>query len=123
MNARTHAVQPRSLVALWLGVLGPPAIWLAQFELKYALASRGETTWRTLALLAASIVSLALVAMLAAMSWRHRRIAARSPLDAAAGVTGRNRFFATLGTMSSALFFLLIVAQALADFFFNPGRS
>jgi hypothetical protein len=114
---------PRSVFALWLGILGPPLIWLSQFEIKYALAGAGHPNQHTGPLIATSVVAAALVLMLAMMATRERRAAAASPLDIASGGVGRNRFMATLGLMSATLFLLLIVAQAVADFFIPPGTT
>jgi hypothetical protein len=114
---------PRSLVALWLGIVGPPIIWLTQFEAKYALAGVGQAAKHTPALIATSVLAAALVLFLAYTSARERKLAKASPLDAGGGVTSRNRFMGTLGLMMSALFLLLIIAQAIADFFFSPGIS
>ena len=116
-----RSTQPRSLAALWLGIIGPPIIWLMQFEVKYALSGTGRRETHMPALIATSIIAAALVLFLAYVSARERRLAPSSPLDAKAGVTARNRFMATLGLMSCALFLLLIIAQFIADFYFTPG--
>jgi hypothetical protein len=114
---------PRSLVALWLGVIGPPIVWLAHFEIKYALAGVGDAIKHTPALIATSVVTAAVLLLIAYVAARERRTARTSPLDAEAGVTPRNRFMGTLGLMMCALFLLVTIAQAIADFFFSPGVS
>ncbi len=120
-SAHGDTVQPRSLTALWLGILGPPALWLTQFEIKYALAGVGQASRHTPALIATSVIAAALVLLLGYLTVRLRQIAYAAPLDAHAGVTSRNRFMATLGLMSCGMFLLIILAQAIADFFFQPG--
>lgn len=113
---------PRSLVALWAGILGPPILWLAQFEVKYALAGRATGT-HSGALMGTSLVTILLIAGLAYLAARERQISRDSPLDDAAGVVPRNHFMATLGLFSCGMFLLVSVAQFIADFFFIAGTS
>lgn len=118
-----RAAQPRSLLALWLGIVGPPVIWLMQFEIRYVLAARPATSRHAGWLIGVWVVALALIATLAALARRQHHAAAAAPLDQIAGVSGRTRFMGLLGLMSCALFALLIVAQGLADFFYEPGEK
>lgn len=122
-QSREAATQPRSVASLWLVLLGPPVIWLSQFEVKYVLAARPQTARHSLLMIGVSVVALALIAVLAVLARRQKEEAAGAPLDVAAGVVGRNRFMARVGLMTCALFSLLIVAQGLADFFFEPARQ
>jgi hypothetical protein len=123
MHQGPRAEQPRWLLALWLEVLGPPIIWLMQFEIKYVLAARPTMNRHAGVLIGVWVVSLALIAGLALAARQQQREAAASPLDVAAGVSGRTRFMTMIGLMSCALFALLIIAQGLADFFFEPGEK
>lgn len=116
------STQPRSLLALWTQILGPPVVWLTQFELRYALAGSHVAIRHNLLLLAIAIVSAAVIVLIGVFARESARIAAASPLDAAAGVTSRNRFMAQVGLMLCGLFFVVIVAQAIADFYFQPGE-
>lgn len=119
--SRGEQEQPRSLAALWTGIFAPPSIWLVQFQVKYTLSGTGHATKHTPALIATSVIAAAVVVFIGYVAARQRQLAYSSPLDEAAGATARHRFMATLGLMSSVMFLLLIVAQALADFFFQPG--
>jgi hypothetical protein len=111
---------PRRAAWLWLGILGPPLIWLLQFEFKYALAARTMPGARA-AVIAASLVSLIAVGACGLTASRQHRLAAASPLDRFARTVPRTRFMAMLGVMSSGLFALLIIGQFLADLFIEPG--
>jgi hypothetical protein len=120
-DTSSPSLAPQPLAGLWLPLLGPPAIWLVQFEANYALAG-SETARRFPGLLPSiSFVAAAIVVALALSARSSRRSAAASPLDAMAGVTSRNRFMATCGLMSASLFLLVIVAQGIATFFHEPG--
>jgi hypothetical protein len=122
-ETRQHAAQPRSLGALWLQVLGPPIIWLTQFEAKYALAGKPAARAHPGWLIGISVTAGVLVIALLLGAARSREVARSSALDQMAGVTGRNRFMSVLAAMSCTLFLLLIIAQGLADFFHEPGPS
>src|SRR5512132_3739853 len=91
---REAATQPRSVTSLWLVLLGPPVIWLTQFEVKYVLAARPQTAQHPLLMIGVSVVALALIAVLAVVARRQRQDAAAAPLDVAAGVVERNQFMA-----------------------------
>jgi hypothetical protein len=104
-------------------MFGPPVVWLAAFELKYALAAAPATSVRQYAASGAGIAALALIAALGLLSWREFRVAAASPLDQYAAIIHRIRFMALLGIMSGALFFLATAAQVLAPFFIAPGKT
>lgn len=117
-----RAAQPRVSLALWVGMLGAPVVWLMQFQVRYALASAPPGTARHGVMIAAGVVAMMAIAVLAGLSWRHWRVANASPLDRMAAIGGRNRFMAALGLMNSALFFLVTAAQMLADVFIPPGK-
>jgi hypothetical protein len=111
---------PRSLFALWVEMIGPPIIWLTQFQVKYVLAGKTLASRHPSLLVGTTIVAVALLLLIAASAWRHRREAAASPLDTMAGVVGRTRFMAMIALLNVALFLVLTVAQGMADFYFEP---
>jgi hypothetical protein len=125
MNPRSEsqASAPRASLALWLGLLGPPAVWLIAFEIKYSLAAAPVNSVKHSALIVAGLAALAIIAGLGLLSWREWRLASASPLDRYAGVVARIRFMALLGMMTSALFLLATAAQVLAPFFIAPGKT
>jgi hypothetical protein len=116
-----RAAQPRAVAAQWVAVVGPPIVWLTQFEARYALAGRVGAAARVAMFVTAGL-SLVAIAICALTAWRQSRLAEASPLDQTAGVGGRTRFMGALGLSASGLFFLVIVAQLLADFFIPPGK-
>jgi hypothetical protein len=117
------AIEPRNLLALICGVMGPPLIWLAQFEAKYALASGTNDSGRHRALVLTGFVAFALIGGLMFGSYREWRRAGASPLNAYAGVDRRTRFLAVLGMMSAGLFWLALIAQMSAEWFIAGGSS
>lgn len=118
-----RASQPRSTFAQWLGVVGPPLVWLTHFQAKYALAGNVPGTRPHGAMAAIGVVALLLVGGCALAARRQWRSAETSPPDRYAGRSGRARFMGALGLLSAALFALVIIAQLLADLFIAPGKS
>lgn len=108
-------------IALWTEILGPPALWFAQFQLRYALVpwccANGNRSLLWLSSAASVGLAMGLV-ILAWMSWRSTV----SPELAEQATIGqrRARFMALTGLMSGALFLLLIVAQAIPVAFVDP---
>jgi hypothetical protein len=115
--------RPRTLAAQWLALLGPPVIWLLQFEARYALAANVRGSAANVAMTVIAVAALALIGASALVAFRLWRLAHASPLDRLAGVGERARFVGSLGLASAGLFFLVTAAQLLADFFISPGKS
>jgi hypothetical protein len=123
IRAGRRREQPRDTFSLWAGWLGPPLIWLAQFEAIYALADAKNPAHAHKLILVTGATALLLIMVCGLTADRQRRAAAGSPLDAFAGVTQRIRFMAVAGIISSALFFILTAAQWAANFFYYPGQQ
>jgi hypothetical protein len=117
-TARSEA--PRWLFALWVEMIGPPIIWMTQFQVKYVLAGKTLASRHPGLLPGTTIVAVALLLLIAVSAWRHRREAAASPLDTMAGAVGRTRFMTMVGVLNAALFLVVTIAQGLADFYFEP---
>jgi hypothetical protein len=114
--------EPRAVFAQWAALLGPPMVWLTQFEARYALAGMTGSATRFLGVLI-GIASLLVVGLCGLVAYREWRLANASPLDQTAGVGERTRFMGALAILSSGLFFLAVGAQMLAEFFISPGKS
>jgi hypothetical protein len=125
MNAEPHDTpqRPRTLTAQWFALLGPPVIWLLQFEARYALAANVRGSAANVAMTVIAVAALAFVGACALVAFRQWRLAHASPLHQLAAVGERARFMGALGLASAGLFFLVTVAQLLADFFISPGKS
>jgi hypothetical protein len=119
-STNDRAAQPRQGLALWVGFLGPSVIWLIQFQVKYSIAARTTFTSRTVVMVA-SLVALLAVTACGVVASRQHRLANASPLDEFARTGPRIRFMATLGMLTSGLFFLLILAQLAADLWIEAG--
>ena len=105
---------PGGLAALWRGWIAPPAWWLAQFEIRYAMvpwACRHDVRW-----LVPGFGVLALGVSLALTWWAGRTARRR---------TGEEpRSFLQTGAAWTAIFFaLLVFTQLLPDLFIDPSQQ
>lgn len=121
MNPSSNASTLPSGFTLWTVVLGPPLLWFAQFQTRYALipwsCANGNRFW----LWSLSIAAMALAGALGAVAWICCRRSQLSESDAPPSTERRRaHFMSLLGAMSAALFLLLIMAQALPLFFVDP---
>lgn len=108
----------RDVTVLWFGVLAPPAAFLLNLQMTYALVpSVCESTRVPHAVL--HVVTLFWLGMCVAAgvrAWRNvRRAGGRWP-DDQAGPVDRSRLLGALGLMSSAFFGLVIVALWIPTF-------
>src|SRR4051794_6712150 len=107
-------------VALWTGVLGAPAIWSLQFLLNYALAPWSCPN-RQIVLHLVTVVGLLLAIVGTLLSWgQWKRAGDVAPHHDEGGPFGRSRFLGALGIVVGAMFAVLILAQGLPAFFFDP---
>jgi hypothetical protein len=104
--------EPGSVAALWIGWIGAPAWWLAQFELRYAAVSHACADghrWLVAVIgIAALVVALGLVAW---SGWKLR------------GAAPSGRFIRIGGTALAAVFAGLVLLQLVPDLFLDPCRS
>jgi len=100
---------------LWSGILAGPIAWAFDLGVSYALANTNWicNTQRKDVLFWVMLVSIAIVAAGAVVSWNAlRRTTKDEPTDGGAP-RQRARFMALLGLASSALFAVTIVASAI----------
>lgn len=111
------------LLALWFGLLGPPLIWAARFGTSYALVPYACDRDAPALLQVVTLVALLATAGAGLTAWQAWRAAGRGRRLELGEPAGRTRFMALAGMLSSALFFLLIVAEGLALFFTDPCQT
>jgi vacuolar-type H+-ATPase subunit I/STV1 len=117
MAQEEHATTPR---ALWLLVVAGPAIVAIEQQMNFVLVRQACSMQRNVALYVVTIVALLLTiatVMVGVSIWR--RAGAAWPTEAD-DLANRIRFVAVLGILSSAMSFLVIVAQGIATIHFNP---
>jgi hypothetical protein len=102
-------------LALWIGVLAGPVIWLCSFEANFALAPWACTFQAKLALYCVSIAALFLTAASCLLAWRTWNEIGREWAGPGPGPVPRSRIMAIGGVFLSAGFFIVILAQAIPE--------
>ena len=119
MRARTASAPARE-ASLWAGVLVGPLAWFTVLQLHYALAYVACRSGSELSLhvtTAVALLATALSGVAAAGVWRRER----EPSDVEPPATPRRRrFMAGLGILVSALFIVVIAAQAVPYALLEP---
>jgi hypothetical protein len=112
-----QATTPR---ALWLLMIAGPAIAAAEQQANFVLVRQACSMQRNVALYVVTIVAILLTivtAMIGVSIWR--RTGAAWPTEAE-DLANRIRFISVVGILSSAMSFLVIVAQGIATIHFDP---
>jgi len=102
--------------ALWLGILGPPVLWLTQFEIVYALVLPVCVAHDRIVLAVISIAFGAAIVGCGVLGWNGRAPVADSPPR----IKFVRHFMAVLSLMSMSLFLLVVIAQVLAVAMHSP---
>lgn len=103
-------------VALWIGLLGGPTIWLCSFEARFALAPWACTFDNKWALHGVAIAGLLLCLVCALIAYRQWREISRGELSPDAGAIPRANFMAVLGMFVSLGCGMIVIAQAIPEF-------
>ena len=106
--------------ALWVLVVAAPIVVAAEMQANLVLVRQACSMQRNVALYAVIVLAMALTIATAAVAisiWR--RAGAEWPTEAG-DVATRIRFIAVLGILSSAMSFLVILAQGIATVHFDP---
>jgi hypothetical protein len=108
------------LRSLWLGLLVPPAAFLLNLELAYALvpAACGASTVAIVHLVHVVCLLLALGGGL--LAWRTWKALGVEWPGEEGGPVARSRFMAGSGVLGSGLFALVILAQWIPSFVLSP---
>jgi len=106
--------------ALWLLVILPPAIGAAAMQADFVLVRQACAAARNIALYGVTIAGLALIIATAFIAFALWRVEGTRWPTEAADVSTRIGFIAVLGLLSSAMSFLLLLAQGIATIVFDP---
>jgi hypothetical protein len=117
-----HFATTRGKLGLWTGVLGGPIVWSLQMQTGYALSRfSSEHRWLLVVHHLVSLLGVAGAAYCTWLAWREwQRLGGGEPGGSEPGATGRSRFLALLGVITSGLFTLVIIAQWVPVFFISP---
>ena len=114
---RGHAV---GLLWLWAGVLLAPLAFLSHLQVNYTLTQKLCPSGRTLPLHVMTLVFLLITVLGCLIAWRSWRRAGKGLPDESEGEQTPGKFLGVVGMMLGFLSFLIIVAQWIPQFIFNP---
>jgi hypothetical protein len=120
VDQRTDLPDAREIAALWTGLLLPPAAFLLNLEVAYALVPVACSSGATLPVHLVHLGCLILALVGGVFAWRCWRATGSTWSGEEGGRLGRSRFMAGLGLLVSALFALVIVAQWIPSFLLSP---
>jgi len=115
--AQEEATTP---TGLWLLLIAGPAIVAAEQQANFVLVRQACSMQRNVTLYVVTIVAILLTiatALIGVSIWR--RTGAEWPTEAV-DLANRIRFISVLGILSSAMSFLVILAQGIATVNFDP---
>ena len=121
--SRTKTEQPCwSNSLLWLGMLGPAALWLIYLEVAYLLVHLARKTGNHVPLHVASVAFLLVTLVLGLIAWAQWRRVPRASNQFDERTVARAKFMGLLGILSTVEFTLIIVGSWIAMFFINPSQ-
>ena len=115
------ASRERGLLWLWAGVLVAPVAFLFNLQVNYTLTQEiCYAGWRKALLHIMTLFFLLLATSGGFIAWRNWGRAGRQWPDEAEDNAVRNRLLSAVGLLFSLLCFLIIVAQWIPQFIFDP---
>ena len=113
MKSNEVSVSP----GLWVGLLLPPLVWAGQMQINYVLVRYECTVGKKLLMLGVVAVALVLIFLAFVTAFLNVQL----PGFVEEGfVASRKKFVAAIGLLSSAIFFLVVLAQGIAVVVFHP---
>jgi hypothetical protein len=109
--------------AAWIGVFGGPLAWFASQQASYALVPWACHGGPVIAIHLVNLAALLIVIFAGALAWRDWRSPGGHVSDEDAPPEGRRRFLGLIGLMLCLLFGMVIVAQTIGAFTFDPCQT
>lgn len=114
-------LHPRGLFMQWMGVLAGPVAWGLHMQTNLSLVPWACKNGGLLMLHVVTVLALVVTAFGAFAAWRGWQEGAAEEVETDGGSRiSRARFMGALGLLVSAMFFLVIIAQAIPSFMFHP---
>jgi hypothetical protein len=103
--------------SLWTGILGPPAVWFFDQQLSYVVVPWACHSGHVAAPMLVSVLSLALLVANGIIAFRRRASTSEPATDTG---DARRQFMHALAIVSTALFALSLVANAIPKLLMHP---
>jgi len=104
----------------WMLMVVPALITAAQHEAMYVIVRQACAARRNVMLHAVNIAALLLIALVALVAYLTWRAEGPEWPGEAADVATRTRFIAMVGLLGSVIFFLVTLAQGIATVYYDP---
>ena len=120
VDPRDDVPDARLLRALWTGLLLPPAAFLLNLEVAYALVPTACSSRNPLLVHLVHIACLALAVVGSITALRTWRESGATWPGGQGGRVGRTQFMSGVGLLLGVLFTLVILAQWIPSFMLSP---
>jgi hypothetical protein len=115
----TTLPHPKVSFSIWVGLLGAPTIWLFNLLTSYLLVLYVCKGGPHFTLQLVPLIYLSLAGGIVILSWlNHKSIPLANDNDDA--MVRARRFLTNVGVLISVLFFLVILAQTIPTFIYDP---
>jgi hypothetical protein len=120
VDASTHIPDAGHIKALWVGLLLPPIVILADLETAYALVPAACSSRSALPIHVVHGISLLLVIAGGLTAWRNWRALGGGWPENEGGPVARSRFLSGLGVLLSGMCLLIVLAFWSAVLLLDP---
>ena len=108
----------RDLLMQWTGLLAGPFAWGLHMQVNYSLVPWVCKNGVEILIHLVTVLALLITALGAFAAWRTWQEGEETNVDDAA--LSRTSFMGVLGLLTSAMFFLVIIAQEIPSYYFHP---
>ncbi len=105
---------------LWVGIVGPPAIWAARIAAAYVLVPYACWAGQRWLMHLPTIVAVFIAGAMTIDAWRLWRRAGSHASSELGDVLARSRFMAAFGIMNGIFWIMVMLAEELASLYIGP---
>ncbi|HEX8891542.1 MAG TPA: hypothetical protein VF779_20505 [Pyrinomonadaceae bacterium] len=120
MEAQSEFKQPVGKLWLWLGLLIAPLVFLLHLEINYSLVTQLCQSTHKIAIHLVTFAAVLVSAVGGFIAWRNWQEAGRKLPGEGAGIIEPSRLMSAVGVFISILFIVILVAQWIPQFIFDP---
>ena len=119
-EAEAEFKQPRGKLWLWLGLLTAPLVFLLHLEINYALVTQLCQSEHKVAMYLVTLAAVLVSAAGGLVAWRNWQEVGRKLPGEGGSIIEPSRLMSALGVFISLLFIIILVAQLIPQFIFDP---
>jgi hypothetical protein len=119
-DAERYYATHSGITTLFLGLLLPPAAWLAHLSASFTLTEHLCSSSQFWLLHLVTLVTFVIAAVGGLLAWRNWRDTGRAHSPDAAGTIARSNFLAVAGMASGVFFSIAILAAELPNWMISP---